>query len=156
MHRTGLIAGIIVIAGIAGFVAYDGGSRGTPPEGRGKGHAVVYKSPTCGCCVQWAAYMRKRGYEVEIESAEDMASVKERFGIPHGMESCHTAVIDGHVVEGHMPIEAIDRMLSAAPEIDGIVLPGMPSGSPGMPGPKRGGWTVFGLTSGTTTEFMTL
>ena len=98
---------------------------------------VVYKSPTCGCCVKWAAMLEEAGFEVEARNVERMAAVKREFTIDRALWSCHTAIIDDHyLVEGHVPIEQIKRMLSEKPDIRGLAVPGMPIGSPGMEGPN--------------------
>lgn len=93
---------------------------------------MVYKSPTCGCCSKWVDYLRAQGMEVKTQDMEDMRSIKERFGVPDKLASCHTAVVGGYVVEGHVPIEDIRRLLQERPNATGITVPGMPIGSPGM------------------------
>lgn len=100
------------------------------------GEAVVYKSPTCGCCKGWATYLQRNGYKVTVIDRDDMDKVKDGMGVPEELRSCHTAKIDGYVVEGHVPLEAIDKLLAEKPKATGIAAPGMPSGSPGMDGPK--------------------
>ncbi|PUB08236.1 DUF411 domain-containing protein [Yoonia sediminilitoris] len=92
----------------------------------------VTKSPTCGCCGAWVALARKEGYEVEVTDTRDVTTVKRDAGIPGDLWACHTAMIDGYVVEGHMPFEALEKLLTERPEIAGIAVPGMPGGSPGM------------------------
>lgn len=96
----------------------------------------LYKSPSCSCCGVWGSYMQDRGYQVETILEEEMNQVKNNLGIPYELESCHTSEIDGYVVEGHIPDEAIEKLLEERPDIKGIGMAGMPSGSPGMPGPK--------------------
>lgn len=108
--------------------------------------AMVYKSPSCGCCGVYASYMDKQGYQVERHNIEDMSEVKDRFGIPYELESCHTMEVGGYVVEGHVPNEAIEKLLGEKPDIKGIGMPGMPSGSPGMPGPKNGEFVIHEIT----------
>lgn len=98
--------------------------------------AVVYKSPTCGCCKGWGTYLQRNGYKVTMIDREDMDKVKDDLGVPDAERSCHTAKIDGYVVEGHVPLAAIDKLLAERPKVDGIASPGMPTGSPGMDGPK--------------------
>lgn len=100
------------------------------------GTVVVYKSPTCGCCTSWEEHLREHGYEVESHLSNDMASVKGQLGVPAELASCHTAVIDGYVLEGHVPAEAIDRLLAQGPDAHGLFVPGMPLGSPGMEVPS--------------------
>jgi hypothetical protein len=113
----------------------------------------VFKSPTCSCCHEWEAYLRDLGYTVKSVPTEDMAAVKARFGLPQETWSCHTAVIDGYAVEGHVPIAAIEDLLASRPAIDGIALPGMPAGSPGMPGVKAGPFAVLAVTDGVAAPF---
>ncbi|MFC1236708.1 DUF411 domain-containing protein [Vibrio sp. F74] len=93
----------------------------------------LYKSPTCGCCKEWAAIMEKNGYEVNVHHSKDWRSIKKEFGMPGQLTSCHTALIDGYMVEGHVPESDISRLLNERPEsISGIAAPGMPQHSPGM------------------------
>lgn len=107
------------------------------PAGRAaaRGRAIkIYKSPYCGCCGAWTKILAGAGYDPEVIKTEDLAPVKRRAGVPANLETCHTAFVDGYVVEGHVPVEAIERMLAERPAIVGIAVPGMPVGSPGMPG----------------------
>ncbi|WP_316015733.1 DUF411 domain-containing protein [Roseobacter sp. HKCCA0434] len=92
----------------------------------------VTKSPTCGCCAAWVALAREEGYEVETTDTHDITLVKGDVGIPGTMWSCHTAIIDGYIVEGHVPFAALEKLLEERPDIAGIAVPGMPAGSPGM------------------------
>ena len=97
---------------------------------------TVYKSPSCGCCGEWVGYMKRRGYQVEVKDTTDMDSIKTKYSVPSALASCHTTIVNGYVIEGHIPVEAIERLLLEQPKIIGIALPGMPTGSPGMPGSK--------------------
>lgn len=92
----------------------------------------VYSDPSCGCCGAWVHYMRAQGYTVAVHQDQPMAAVKARFGVPAAAMSCHTAVIDGYVIEGHVPVEDIRRLLAERPDARGLAAPGMPAGSPGM------------------------
>lgn len=96
------------------------------------GEMTVYKSKYCGCCGKWIEHMEKSGYKIKTVLKEDMNSVKRELGIPLKLESCHTGVIDGYLVEGHVPADVVDEMLEKKPNIKGIASPGMPIGSPGM------------------------
>ena len=96
--------------------------------------ALVYKTPTCGCCTLWVDHMREAGFEVDARDLNDLIPVKIDAGVPPRMSSCHTALIDGYVVEGHIPAEHVKRLLEERPDIVGIAVPGMPIGSPGMEG----------------------
>lgn len=97
--------------------------------------AVVNKSLTCGCCELWVEHMQDAGFPVRVVNTEDLNPIKERVGVPYGKASCHTAEVDGYFVEGHVPAEDIKRLLAERPEGKGLVLPGMPAGSPGMERP---------------------
>jgi len=93
---------------------------------------MVFKSPTCGCCSKWVEHMQEAGFEVKTTDLADMRPVKEKYSVPANMASCHTALVGGYVVEGHVPAEEVKRMLEEEPDIAGIAVPGMPVGSPGM------------------------
>lgn len=97
---------------------------------------TVYKSPTCLCCSKWVAHLEAAGFPVEIRERIDVQPIKEEIGVPPAMGSCHTAEVDGYFVEGHVPAEDIKRLLAERPEAEGLALPGMPSGSPGMEHPS--------------------
>lgn len=99
--------------------------------------ATVYKSPLCGCCTGYVEFLKSQGYEVAVENLADVEPVKRAMGVPAGMDSCHTTRIGGYVVEGHVPLNVLERLLREKPAIPGIALPGMPTGVPGMPGPKE-------------------
>lgn len=118
--------------------------------------ATVYKSPTCGCCGEYISYLKDQGFEVKMENKTDMNSIKVQYGIPENMQSCHTTVMGDYIIEGHVPIEAIRKLVTEKPDIDGIALPGMPQGSPGMPGTKEGEFEIFGLIGGASEGFMSL
>lgn len=93
---------------------------------------VVYKDPTCGCCHAWADAMKKAGFSVKAEDVADIDVVKDRFKVPADLRGCHTAVVAGYYLEGHVPLEAVTRLLAERPEVAGLAVPGMPSGSLGM------------------------
>lgn len=92
----------------------------------------VHKSAYCGCCANWVEHLRKEGFEVEVHETEELARVKSELGVPTELESCHTAEVEGYVVEGHVPADVIARLLTERPDVRGIAVPGMPAGSPGM------------------------
>ncbi|GAM62863.1 copG protein [Vibrio ishigakensis] len=93
----------------------------------------MYKSPQCGCCTEWAEILEAKGYQVEIHEQNQWNDVKQKFGMPAKMTSCHTAIIDGYLIEGHVPEREIARLLKERPEgVKGLVAPGMPMHSPGM------------------------
>ncbi len=97
---------------------------------------TVYKSPFCGCCGQWIEHLEQSGFDVEAVNTEELAVVKTRQGVPEELASCHTAVVDGYVVEGHVPAADIARLLDERPAVRGLSVPGMPVGSPGMEDPS--------------------
>lgn len=105
-------------------------------EAHGLPLALVHKSPTCGCCGLWVDHLKEAGFPVEVRDSEDVTPVKQRLGVPYGKGSCHTAEIAGYFIEGHVPAEDIKRLLAEKPDAKGLVLPGMPMGSPGMEGPE--------------------
>jgi len=93
---------------------------------------TVYKTPSCGCCLKWVEYLQKEGFEVKAVNRDDLAPIKQRAGVPPAMSSCHTALVDGYVVEGHVPAQAIRKLLQERPNTLGLAVPGMPANSPGM------------------------
>ena len=92
----------------------------------------VYKDPTCGCCALWVEHLRKAGFAATVTDVEDMTGIKAKHGVPAKVRSCHTALVDGYVLEGHVPAEDVQRLLKQRPAVVGIGVPGMPIGSPGM------------------------
>jgi hypothetical protein len=98
---------------------------------------VVYKSPSCGCCDGWVKHMESNGFTVKINNVDDVYPIKEQLGVPQEAASCHTAKVGNYIVEGHVPVTDIRRMLKEKPQIDGIAAPGMPMGSPGMEVPGQ-------------------
>lgn len=120
------------------------------------GEVIVYRSPTCGCCAKWEDYIEGEGFSVRSEVVEDTESVKDRHGVPPEAWSCHTALVGDYVVEGHVPVEVIRKLLSEKPDIDGIALPGMPNGSPGMGGTKNAPWEILSFKDGATDTYVTI
>lgn len=97
---------------------------------------TVHKNASCGCCKIWVDRLRTAGFPVEVRDVDNLNDVKQRVGIPYGMGSCHTAEVDGYFVEGHVPIEDVKRLLRERPDAQGLTVPGMPAGSPGMEVPS--------------------
>lgn len=93
---------------------------------------TVFKSAACGCCAKWVQHLEKAGHDVKVVNQDDMRATKKKHGIPDKLASCHTAIVDGYVVEGHVPVADIERLLKQKPNARGIAVPGMPMGSPGM------------------------
>jgi len=113
---------------------------------------TVYKNPTCGCCSKWIAHLEANGFKVDAHDVADLTQVKLEHGISRELTACHTALVDGYVIEGHVPAEDIQRLLQERPDVVGLAVPGMPMGSPGMEGPISEPYNVltFDRNSNTT------
>jgi len=103
----------------------------------------VYKSPTCGCCSAWIEHLEQNGFRVEAYDSDRMGEIKQALGVTPRHASCHTAEIDGYVIEGHVPAAEIRRLLQERPAMAGLSVPGMPMGSPGMEGPRKDPYQVL-------------
>jgi hypothetical protein len=115
---------------------------------------TVYKDPDCGCCKAWVDYLRKHGYRVDAKDTRDVDAIKMNVGVPKSLVSCHTALVGGYVIEGHVPAEDIARLLKQKPKIAGLAVPGMPGGSPGMDDAPRVHYQVIAFTrAGKTSVF---
>lgn len=125
------------------------------PAQPGSSVITVYKSPTCQCCNKWAQHLKDNGFAVKEHNESDMDAIKSRFGVSRQLAACHTAVVEGYVVEGHVPAEDIKRLLSEKPAAKGLAVPGMPIGSPGMEmGDRRDAYvTLLVQADGRTTVF---
>ena len=106
---------------------------------------MLYKSPDCGCCEGYADYLRHSGFAVTVKATNDFAEISRKAGIPAELQGCHTAFIGDYVVDGHVPVEAINKLLAERPAVKGLTLPGMPEGSPGMSGKKAGPLKVLAI-----------
>lgn len=125
----------LFVGGLAAMFAHAARADGTK--------MIVHKSPTCGCCGKWAARMREAGFVVEEVAESDMKAVKDRLGVPEKLASCHTVEVDGYIVEGHVPAQAISKLLKERPKAVGLAAPGMPMGSPGMEGGEAETYTLY-------------
>lgn len=146
MAAAGLLgAGIAVVLVAAGMSRDDGPGGGVAAApATGDGPAVhVYKTATCGCCVKWVEHLREAGFAVTVEDTRDLMAVKRREGIPTDLSSCHTALVDGYVVEGHVPASVVQAFLEEPGDARGLAVPGMPMGSPGMEGRHAEAYDVF-------------
>lgn len=114
---------------------------------------TVYRSPDCSCCHLWADIARRDGWTVASADKLDMNAFKAEVGVPMEYASCHTTLVGGYFVEGHVPLAAVERLLAERPAIDGIALPGMPAGSPGMGGVQEGPFEALAITDGVATAF---
>lgn len=108
---------------------------------------VVYQSKTCGCCKKWVQHLVDNGFNVKSVILDDVSETKAKLGIPQKLASCHTATIDGYLVEGHVPASAIKKMLKERPKVKGISVPGMPIGSPGMEADHVESYNVISFTN---------
>ena len=116
----------------------------------------VFKTPSCGCCYGYVLFLEKEKYKVKQTDMRSLHSIKQKYNIPIEMQSCHTTIMGKYFIEGHVPIEAINKLLKEQPDIDGIALPGMPIGTPGMPGDKDEPYVIYQLTEGKFSVFMTI
>jgi hypothetical protein len=115
--------------------------------------ATLYKNPECSCCEGYAAYLRENGFDVTVKPTHDLPLIKRQYGVPSELEGCHTTLVGGYVIEGHVPVNTLIRLLTEKPAIKGISLPGMPAGSPGMFGKKAGPFTIYEITDGPTAVY---
>jgi hypothetical protein len=123
LSRRQMMGGAAVLAGTAAV----------PALAQAKPKIVTYHDPGCGCCHKWADQARRAGFTVEVRDAPDIMAVKTRLGVPADLVSCHTSVVGGYVVEGHVPLAAVLKLVRTRPRnVTGIAVPGMPRGSPGM------------------------
>lgn len=156
---VGLAGTVAALAVLAGCGVASEEEAEPPPSATAEvssREAIAYRSPTCGCCENYEEYLTRHGFAVESEVTDDLDPVKERYGIPPDAESCHTVIVGNYVVEGHVPVEAIQKLLDEQPDVDGIALPGMPSNSPGMGEPNGQPLEVISVTDGETAPFVTL
>jgi hypothetical protein len=106
----------------------------------------VWKTPTCGCCGQWVAHMKANGFDVQVQDVPNTAPYRTKYGVPDAMQSCHTGIVDGHPIEGHVPAADIRRLMKEGPKGTGLAVPGMVSGSPGMEGGPVQAYSVIMFT----------
>jgi hypothetical protein len=115
---------------------------------------LVYKDPGCGCCEKWVEYMGRSGFEVSVRNTSDMDPIKRRYGVAPAIASCHTALAEGYVIEGHVPADLVLKLLKEKPKLAGLAVPGMVTGSPGMEGPNPRGYDVVAFDkTGKTTHY---
>jgi hypothetical protein len=153
MRRGVIVVAVAVFLGASSWVYAQrgaGAQRNTLPV------VEVYKDPTCGCCSQWVEHLKAAGFTVRTTESNDMDAFKDKQGVPARTRSCHTALVGGYVVEGHVPAADVRRMLTEKPAIAGLAVPGMPIGSPGMevPGMRAQAYnTVAFKKDGSTSVF---
>ncbi len=150
-----LIRTLMIVAAL-GLAACDGGRSNRGSTATITKEVVMYKSPTCSCCSGWADHLRSSGFTVIEKKSNDMASIKKQYGVPKKLASCHTAIVDGYIIEGHVPAADVKRLLKERPKVAGLTAPGMPMKSPGMQavGQKPRGYDVLTFDKdGKTTVF---
>ena len=116
----------------------------------------VFKTPSCGCCYGYVLFLEEEKFNVKQTDMRSLHSIKQKYNIPVEMQSCHTTIMGKYFIEGHVPFEAINKLLKEQPDIDGIALPGMPIGTPGMPGDKDEPYVIYQLKDGKSSLFMTI
>jgi hypothetical protein len=159
VSETGMMQRRRFVSRIAGLVAVGVTGRGLWAElpGRmGPTPITVYKSSTCGCCTKWVDHIRANGFGPVVHDEEEMDALKDKLKVPEGVRSCHTAQIDGYLIEGHVPASDIRRLLAERPKTAGLAVPGMPPLTPGMapPGEEPRDYEVVSFqTDGSTKLF---
>lgn len=135
---------IIALIGVLGYQAWNivGADQRTTRK-KQIAEVVMYKSPGCTCCNRWAAHMEEAGFSVAVKPIKNLAAFKREHGISRQMASCHTALVGGYVIEGHVPAKDVKRLLKNQPKAIGLAAPGMPLGSPGMPSPNPEPYSVY-------------
>ena len=121
-----------------------------------KYNVEVFKTPSCGCCYGYVLFLEEEKFKVKQTDMRSLHAIKIKYNIPLEMQSCHTTILGKYFIEGHVPIEAINKLLKEQPDIDGIALPGMPIGTPGMPGEKEEPYIIYQLVDGKFSVFMTI
>jgi hypothetical protein len=139
---------LIALIGGGGAALIAGEIVATSAEPADRGQVTLYKNPDCGCCEGYADYLRQNGFRVTAVPTNDLTVMGEKYGIPDSLQPCHISLIGGYVVGGHIPIEVINKLISEEPQITGITLPGMPEGTPGMPGNKPGPLQIYEIGKG--------
>jgi hypothetical protein len=109
---------------------------------------TLYKNPQCGCCEGYADYLRQNGFAVDVVPANDLVTMARDKGVPEALDGCHISMIEGYVVIGHVPIDAVRKLLAERLKIIGISIPGMPTGLPGMPGPRPDPIAIYQIAAG--------
>jgi len=103
----------------------------------------VFKTRTCGCCAKWVEHLKANGFDVNVQEVPSTAEYRQKYGVPDKLQSCHTAMVAGYAIEGHVPAADIHRLLKAGSKATGLAVPGMPAGSPGMEGPRNDAYSVI-------------
>src|SRR5688500_16307127 len=127
-----LMRTVLLSLPILAFVTLPSSAQPARPRTPAVTAMQVYRSPTCGCCGKWVDHVKAAGFSPAVHEIEDISPVKAKGGVPGNLQSCHTALIGGYVIEGHVPADVIRQLLTDKPNITGLAVPGMPIGSPGM------------------------
>ncbi|HJU66135.1 MAG TPA: DUF411 domain-containing protein [Gemmatimonadaceae bacterium] len=136
---------------VLGAVAALGATLASPSWRSAEAHGTVaaaptvtvYKDPNCGCCSRWVAHLRENGFSVVTHDTTSMDAIKATHGVTSELTSCHTGLVDGYVIEGHVPAADVQRLLRTKPKVAGLAVPGMPMGSPGMEGSRSDRYDVL-------------
>lgn len=139
-RRTLLARGSVLALGLTGIARVLGASVFKTP-------LLVYKDPGCACCEKWVAVMRSAGFVVSVRNTSDMATIKRRYQVGPELASCHTALVAGYVIEGHVPADLVQRLIREKPKTLGLAVPGMVTGSPGMEGPNSQAYQVLSFNA---------
>ena len=137
-RKTVIVVVAVAAAAFAGFSVINGSSSAK--------EILVYKTPTCGCCGKWVEHLEAEGYDVTTQDVNNLTGIKNMHKIPAGLRTCHTGIIDGYVIEGHVPARFVTQLIEQKPDIAGIGVPGMPIGSPGMEGAYNESYDVLAYT----------
>lgn len=146
-----LLTTLLIVIGLGGITlaqADNAVPTASSPEEAVSNELVVYKSASCGCCGDWVEHMEENGFKLQVHNTNDLNSIKQKAGLTPKLASCHTAFIDGYVIEGHVPANDVKRLLAERPEIKGLTVPGMPAGAnvPGMEvSPENAEFDVLGF-----------
>lgn len=142
----GILTALVVAAGA--FFTF-------PAESSHATEAIIYKNPNCGCCENYADYLRDNGFKVSVKPTHEPSAMSGEHGVPDELQGCHLGLIDGYVVSGHVPISIVTKLLQERPAIKGVTLAGMPLGSPGMGGKKNEPWKIYAIGDGDPTLYAT-
>lgn len=133
---------LLIIAGLVGVLGWQIWSINTADSSNTK-EVVMYKNEGCQCCTAWANHMQEAGFSVTENPTDRLIAIKSEQGVPYNMGSCHTALVGGYVIEGHVPIADVQQLLRDRPDARGLAVPGMPAGSPGMESPNPESYNVY-------------
>lgn len=146
VHRRSLLVAIASIAAGQSVARHSYGAETLAADGKGRAEktkVTLYRNPNCSCCLEYAGYLRGAGFEVTVDSKQDLAVIRKQLHVPEKFEGCHVSVIGNYAVEGHVSANSIRKLLAEHPAIVGISIPGMPPGTPGMTGRKTGPLPVY-------------